>query len=228
MSRLLVVGVLALALAGCTASPSPAPSPAATTSGTSPAPSPVGPSSGSPVAPEPAASPSAFAITFGFAVPSGPVKVSHPAPVPPLRTLVGVYAGNHPEGSPAYQRMSFYFRGGYPYYQVAYVAAVLRDASGTPVSLPGNAFLQVMFTDAQAHTDAGASTVTATPPSSIGYTNLKGYAPAGDSEGHVTYGLGLQTVPNADQVLQLRLGELTKPDGTGGTYYVVFVDIKTA
>jgi len=89
------------------------------------------------------------------------------------------------------------------------------------IPLPGNAFLQVVFTDAEA-------SVTASPPSTIGYTNLKGYAPAGNFEGHVTYGLGLQTKANSDQVLLLRLGELTKSDGAGGTYYVVFVDIQTA
>jgi hypothetical protein len=34
--------------------------------------------------------------------------------------------------------------------------------------------------------------------------------------------------PNSDQVLPLRLGELTKPDAAGGSYYVVIVDIQTA
>ena len=139
---------------------------------------------------------------------------------------MAVYAGNHPEGP--YQRMSFYFRGGYPSYQVSYVPSVVRDPRGDPVSLPGNAFLQVVFTDAQAHTSAGASSVTASPPSAIGYQNLRGYALAGDFEGHVTYGLGLSTRPNSDQVLSVRLGELTKPDGAGGSYCVVFVDIQTA
>ena len=160
-------------------------------------------------------------MTFGFAVPSGVVSVPHPFTPPPLRTLVGVYAGDHPEGAPAYQRMSFYFRGGYPSYKASYVPRVVADGSGATVPLPGNAFLQVVFTDAQA-------AVTTSPPSTIGYTNLKGYAPAGNFEGHVTYGLGLQTKPNSDQVLLLRLGELTKSDGAGGTYYVVFVDIQTA
>ena len=87
--------------------------------------------------------------------------------------------------------MSFYFRGGHPSYQVSYLPSVVRDPSGDPVALPGNAFLQVVVTDAQAHTSAGASSVTASPPSSLGFQNLRGYAPAGDFEGLVTYGLSL-------------------------------------
>jgi hypothetical protein len=177
---------------------------------------------------EPSVTPTDYKVTFGFGVPSGTVSVAHPFTPPPLRTLVGVFAGNHPTDSPAYQRMSFYFRGGYPSYKVSYVPRVVADGSGAGIPLPGNAFLQVVFTDAQAHTAAGASSVTSTPPATIGYANLKGYAPAGDFEGHVTYGLGLQTLPNFDQILSLRLGELTKSDGSGGTYYVVFVDIKSA
>jgi hypothetical protein len=170
---------------------------------------------------EPPASPSDYKVTFGFAVPSGVVSVAHPFTPPPLRSLVGLFVGDHPEGAPAYQRMSFYFRGGYPSYKVSYVPRVVADGSGAVIPLPGNAFLQVVFTDAQ-------SSVTSSPSASIGYHNLKGYAPAGDFEGHVTYGLGLQTAGNSDQVLQLRLGELTKSDGAGGTYYVVFLDIRTA
>ena len=216
MKSLFAVAV-ALSLCGCAPSAVPPPAPSVPPS--------VPPSAGesSPAGPSSQA-PSDFTVTFGFAVPNGVVRVSHPVPVPPLRTLVGVYVGNHPSESPAYQRMSFYFQGGYPSYQVSYVPSVTRDGSGAPVSLPGNAFLQVVFTDAQAHTSSGASSVTASPPASIGYQNLKGYAQAGDFEGHVTYGLGLQTRPNADQVLLLRLGELTRPDGL----YVVFVDIQTA
>jgi hypothetical protein len=221
--RALLAFFAVLAVGGCAPALSPGSSP------TSSASAPSAPStsvSGSKASPEPASSPTDYRVTFGFAVPAGVIRVPHPLTAPPLRTLVGVYAGNHPEGP--YQRMSFYFSGGYPSYQVSYVPSVVRDARGDPVSLPGNAFLQVVFTDAQAHTESGASSVTASPPASIGYQNLMGYVPAGDFEGHVTYGLGLLTRPDSDQVLSLRLGELTKPDGAGGSYYVIFVDIATA
>jgi hypothetical protein len=108
-------------------------------------PEPASPESASP---ESGSSPSDYRVTFGFAVPSGAVRVPHAFTAPPLRTLVGVYAGNHPDGP--YQEMSFYFRGGYPTYQVSYVPSVVSDPRGEPVSLPGNASLQVVFTDAPA------------------------------------------------------------------------------
>ena len=43
----------------------------------------------------------------------------------------------------------------------------------------------------------------------------------------LTYGLGLQVAPDSDQVLLVRAGELTKTDGAGGLFYVVYVDIQT-
>lgn len=227
-TRLLLLGTALASLAGC-ATPLPGPtatSPAAPSTSVPSASAPsASPSLGSA---EPAVTPTDYKVTFGFAVPSGVVEVPHPFTPPPLRTLVGVFVGDHPEGAPAYQRMSFYFRGGYPSYRVSYVPQIVGDASGILIPVAGNAFLRVVFTSAQAHTSSGSSSVTSTPPATIGFTNLKAYAPAGDYEGYVSYGLGLQTKPNSDQVLLLRLGELTKSDGSGGTYYVVFVDIQTA
>src|SRR5262249_33149000 len=151
-----------------------------------------------------------------------------PPPAPPLPYLVGIYVGNHPEGQPAYQRISFYFRGAFPSYTFGYVASLTSDGSGAPVPLPGNAVLSVKFTSAQAHDNNGASTITASPPANIGYQNLKGYAAAGDFEGHVSYGLGIKTAANSDQALNIRAGELKKPDGSGGFFYVVHFDVQTA
>jgi hypothetical protein len=217
---------LAPALVACGPSPSPASSPSPVSSPSSLAPAvPSSPASSAVPASEPSSTVSDYKVTFGFGVPSGTISIAHPFTPPPLRTLVAIYVGNHPDESPAYQRMSFYFRGGLPSYRIGYVPSVVSDAQGAPIPLPGNAFLRIVFTDAQAHNDSGGSSVVAAPPSSIGYQNLKGYAPAGDFEGHVTYGLGLQVAPNSDQVLALRVGELKKSDGP---YYVVFVDIKTA
>jgi hypothetical protein len=124
--------------------------------------------------------------------------------------------------------MSFYFRNGYPSYQIRYVGSVVGEATGTPISLTGNAFLRVGFTDAQAHKDSGGSSIVAAPAPAIGFPNLKSYASAGDFEGHVTYGLGLQVASGSDQALPIRVGELKKSDGTGGFLYVIFVDIRTA
>ena len=172
-------------------------------------------------------------MTYGFAVPTGRITINHPIkaplanpPAPPLPYLVGIYVGDHPEGDPKYARISFYFRGAFPSYNFEYVREVLSEAKGDPIALEGNSFIRLGFVDAQAHDNAGASTVKVAPAAHIGFKNLKSYGFAGDFEGHVSYGLGVQAAPNSDQVLALRTGELKKPDGTGGFYYVVHLDVR--
>jgi hypothetical protein len=225
----------AIALAGC-AAPGPGPEPTGTT-GTTPVPAtstatvtggPSGPGSTEPASPV-----QFYRVSYDWAVPSTQASVTNPlsAPLPgpiPLPYLVGIYVGDHPEGDPAYERMSFYFRGGFPSYNLQYVASVLSEGMGAPVTVPGNAVLRVGFTEAQAHDANGASTITAQPPTSIGFDTLKGYGFAGDFEGHVTYALGIHVAPGSDQVLPIRAGELRKDDGSGGTFYVVHVDVRKA
>jgi hypothetical protein len=215
-----------LALAGC-APVAPSPSPTS-----SPPSSPPSPSASSIGAAPPTAESSddgvEYRVTYGFDVPAGPVTVTHQVSVPPVPYLVGVYVGNHPEGTPAYQRISFYFRVGFPSYTFRYVPQVVSDGRGTPIPLQGNSFLSVVFTPAQAHDDAGASTVVQAAPPVTGFPNLRQYASAGDFEGHVTYGLGIQTAPNSDQTIRIRAGELKRPDGSGGFFYVVHLDTQSA
>jgi len=230
--------VVLLAAAGCapgkTGGPPAAVPPATTTSGVA---SP-GESSPGTVVPPPASEPAGdgveYRVSYPFGVPSTPVTVSHsftppiaPPPAPPLPYLVGVYVGNHPEGSPPYQRISFYFRGAFPSYRFSYVSGVFQDGTGNPVPLVGNSFLSIVFTTAQAHDNDGASTIVKTPPNPIGFTNLKSYGFAGDFEGYVSYGLGIQVAPGSDQVLKIRAGELKRPDGAGSFFYVVHFDVQT-
>lgn len=184
---------------------------------------------------EPTASVQNYKITYGWAVPSTTASIRNTVNIPiggpsepPLPYLVGIYVGDHPEGNPRYQRVSFYFRGALPSYNLAYVAKLTDEGRGAPVALTGNAVLRIGFVDAQAHDNNGASTVKATPKNPIGYQNLKSYAFAGDFEGHVTYGLGLQVAAGSDQALKIRAGQLKKSDGAGGSFYVVFVDVQTA
>jgi hypothetical protein len=223
-------------IAGCSAPAGTGGPPPAAPPGTSAS----GPSSPSPgaVAPPPTSEPPGdgieYRVSYPFAVPSSPVTISQPftppiaaPPAPALPYLVGVYVGNHPEGSPPYQRISFYFRGAFPSYRFSYVPKVVQDGSGIPVSLLGNSFLSIVFNPAQAHDDAGASTIVETPTNPIGFTNLKSYAFAGDYEGYVSYGLGIQVAPGSDQVLKSRAGELKRPDGAGGFFYVVHFDVQT-
>jgi hypothetical protein len=174
-----------------------------------------------------------YRVSYNWNVPSNEVVIRHqvtiqPPPAIPLPYLVGIYVGNHPEASPKYQRISFYFRGGFPTYKFRYVDQVVSDGSGAPVTLAGNAKLSIVFVDAQAHDNNGKPTTVATPKRPIGYQNLKDYAFAGDFEGHVSYGLGIQVAPGSDQALPIRAGELKKPDGSGGFFYVVHFDVRTA
>jgi hypothetical protein len=186
-----------------------------------------------PPATEPAAAGIEYRVTYDWAVPSNRVSIPHmvlapiaPAPALPLPYLVAVYVGDHPEANPKYQRISFYFRGAFPEYNFQYVPSVTADGSGATVPLQGNAFLRVGFISAQTHDNAGTSTVKAAPTNPIGFQNLKSYGFAGDYEGYVTYGLGIQVAAASDQVLPIRAGELRKPDGVGGLYYVVHFDVQ--
>jgi hypothetical protein len=179
-----------------------------------------------PPADEPALPASEDRVTYDWGVPSDRVTIEHPAEAP-TPYLVAIYTGDHPEGDRPYQRIAFYFREGFPEYNLQYLPAVADEATGEPIALAGNAFLRIGFVNAQAHDDSGASTVSVAPADFIGFQNLESYGSAGDFEGHLTYGLGLQVAPNSDQVLHVRAGELTKPEQTGGTYHVVYVDIET-
>ena len=105
-------------LAGCapttgTGGPTATASPPGATSA-APAPTTVPP----PPASEPADDGIEYRVSYAFAVPSPAVTIAHPItppiaapPAPPLPYLVGVYVGNHPEGSPQYQRISFEVTG---------------------------------------------------------------------------------------------------------------------
>jgi hypothetical protein len=222
--RLVAALLLTVAMAaGCGPTGSPPPPAASGTTPSTAAPTTSGPPAGGTTS-EPPESGGEYKVSYNWGVPSSTVQINHPRPVPPLSTLVAIYVGNHPEASPRYQRISFYFRDGFPSYRFEYVARLLSDGAGLPVPLPGNSFLQIVFVEANAHTEAGASSIVSAPPPTIGFQNLKGYAFAGDFEGYVTYGLGIQVAPNSDQVLKIRAGELKKPDG----YFVVHFDVQTA
>jgi hypothetical protein len=144
-----------------------------------------------------AAEPVAVSSAPGW--PVGPVSVSHTPSVPPVPVVAGVRYAGHPEGG--YDRFVIDLRGGPPGYSVRYVPAVVADGSGKPVAVPGHAFLLITLTPAQAHTDAGAVTVTGVHR--IGLPMLTSYAVAGDYEGHVSIALGL------DATAGFRVGELS-------------------
>jgi hypothetical protein len=128
-----------------------------------------------------------------------PVSVSHTPAVPPVPVVTGVRYAGHPESG--YDRFVIDLRGGVPGYSVRYVGSVTADGSGKPVAVPGDRFLLITLTPAQAHTDAGAVTVTGVHR--VGLPMLTSYAVAGDYEGHVSIALGLAATAG------FRVGELS-------------------
>ncbi|MDI3242926.1 hypothetical protein QK292_15665 [Arthrobacter sp. AL08] len=80
-------------------------------------------------------------------------------------------------------------------YTVHYVPQVVRDGSGLPVPLRGQAFLQVTV-NAPAYDDSGNSTYTPADPAELsnvsGYQTFKQIAWAGSFEGYSSLGLGVR------------------------------------
>jgi hypothetical protein len=182
---------------GAASPPSTAPTPGASTAVTAPATTPP------PTDVAPSQTIGDWRVTYGWAVPDAPAQVTHdvrvpvtPAPGEPLPVLVGIQVGDHP--AEGFSRITFAFRGPTPGYQIGYVDRVESDGSGTPVDLPGTAFLALRFHPAQGHDSSGRSTVT-TPARAIGYPTLRGWAPAGDFEGltSVASGVGADALERA-------------------------------
>lgn len=206
---------------GATSAPSPTPGVSTTAAPATTPPSTTAPPA---VTTTPSRAAGDWRVTYGWALPSTPARVTHavrvpvtPAPGEPLPVLLQIQVGDHP--AEGFSRITFAFRGPTPSYQVGYVARVESDGSGAPVDLPGTAYLSIRFNPAQGHDSSGRSTVTA-PARTIGYPTLRGWAPAGDFEGYLSFGLGLQ--PPAGGPPPVRLGESSRPDGT----HVVSVDVR--
>lgn len=168
-----------------------------------------------------------YRITWNWGVPSEPVRIDNqvrvpvvPPPGPPLPLLVEVRVGDHPEDG--FSRITFAFRGGTPSYELSYVPEVTAAGTGDRVPLPGNAFVYVQFHPAQAHDERGRSSIVSSPDLSLGLPTLRGYGSAGDYEGHVSYGLGLQVPAASDHTLPIRALQLTRADGTR----IVAVDVR--
>lgn len=108
---------------------------------------------------------------------------------PTIAQLTNIRVGAHP----TYDRIVFDLTALPATENAKYVAQLVRDPSGQPVSLPGNAFVQVTMTGTAAHDDNGSLTYTGpqtfTTPQ---LTNVRAVALIGDFEGVVTVGLGLR------------------------------------
>ena len=233
-SALLCMTLALAALAGCgngTSHPGAAASPP--------------PTPGSPTAPAPSASPSTTApaarvVSTRVSYPwhwhwpndmNQPAGVQHAYPVPPMPLLIAISAANHPHdpGSLPYDRMSFTFTTAFPSYQFQFTGALLADPSGRPVAVAGSDVLKVTFREAQAHTATGRTSVASQPPAHLGLTRMTGWAPAGDFEGVLTYGIGItRPAGRSNSQLALRVTEVAKVTPQGQHLYVVAIDVSTA
>jgi hypothetical protein len=122
--------------------------------------------------------------------PTADVTVPFSGRVPPVPTLVAIRVGAHPEEG--FDRAAFEFEG-LPGYQATYQAEIAYDGSGAPVDLDGDAFIQLVFNPAQAHDEAGKSTLQSPPvdPVEVDFGALQAYVLNGDFEGYVSIALGL-------------------------------------
>ncbi|WP_427129575.1 AMIN-like domain-containing (lipo)protein [Pseudarthrobacter sp. S9] len=166
--------------------------------------------------------------------PSAPFQTAHQNPVPiapppaaPLPTLYAIGAGQHPSDTPPYDQLSFRFTGGFPSYDVEVVPELVADASGLPIPMPGTgSILEVTFRGAQAHAaDGTASSVKSAPAPSIGSKALTSYAPAGDFEGVVSYGIGVGRPMGTVPETKVRVYEVEKIE-QGQHLYVVAIQLE--
>jgi hypothetical protein len=225
------VAVAALALAaGCTnvptanpsatpsevASPSAAPSPSQAASSSPPtAPSPSKSASTPPGMPSGAVN---YSVT-DWAIPSGdPLELGSSLGQFPSATLESIEIGKHPEGSPAYTRVSFRFRDALPSCRLLYVGE-LRGTDDKVVPIPGNAKLSAVLHTA-AGTASGSVTITGD-----GKPTIQGVVKYDEFEGYLGYGIGIQVASATDQARLVRCGRLQYTDDRSAPY-VVFVDIQ--
>jgi hypothetical protein len=127
---------------------------------------------------------------------------------------MAIRVGGHSEGG--YDRVALEFDK-LPGYSVRYQAKVTYDGSGEPVELPGHAYLQIVANPAQAHDDAGRSTLAHPPtvPAEVGLPALTSYVLNGDFEGYVSVALGIAEKSG------FRVDQYRTTTGR----YVVYVDV---
>ena len=157
-----------------------------------------------------------------------PASVPHAYPVPPVPELIAISSGGHPgePGQRPYNRMSFTFTTAFPGYQAAFAGALVTDPGGRPIRLPGDGVLKVTFHEAQAHTATGGTSIVSQPPPGLGMTRMVSWAPVGDFEGALTYGIGIAwPIPQSNPQFAVRVTEVEKVTSQGQHRYVVAFDV---
>src|SRR5690242_17283301 len=182
-NALIVLTALTVA-GGCAGGPAPAAAPPASSPPTSSLPAGSLPTGSPPTGSSPAKPAGVTAIDWA----TTPTTVPHSPAVPPVPVLTGIRYASHD----GFDRIVLDIPGALPGYSVKYVPQVVQDGSGNPVSLPGKAFLLITLHPAQAHRENGTPTVSGTHRT--GLPVIQAYTIAGDYEGYVSIGLGLDGV----------------------------------
>jgi hypothetical protein len=207
-------------------SPSSSPSPPATSAVPTPAPTASATTTPAPTGWTVASSRVAYQWRWPNA--DSPATVTHTYPVPPVPELVTIGAGNHPDdpGERPYNQMSFGFTTAFPSYRFQFVDQLVADGSGQPIPLAGSGVLRIVFTQAQAHTPDGTSSIGSRPPAHLGMSRMVAYAQAGDFEGYLTYGIGIAWPhPNSNPQIQVRVYEVEYVNAQGAHRYTVAFDV---
>jgi hypothetical protein len=229
-STLLLMTLVPLAIVACgshAANPGAGNSPSAH-------PASVTPSSSTP-SPTPYASVVSSRVSYQWHWPNDvtqPGRVTHTYSVPPVPELVRISVGNHPSepGGMTFNRMSFAFTTAFPSYRFEFTDKLISDGSGKVVPLQGRGVLKITFTQAQAHTADGVrSTIISEPARNLGLQRMVDYAPAGDFEGVLTYGIGVTwPIPHSNPQIQVRAYEVRTVTASGQHLYTVAIDVRTA
>jgi len=240
-AALLAVAAAMAGLAACghTAPPPGSAAPTPSASGhvtTAPAPAVEPPATPVPGARPPATAPTDKVISSRVSYPwhwpndaGSPGSVGHSAKVPPVPKLVAISAGDHPLGpgeSYPYNRLSFAFTHGFPSYHFKFGDTLVSDPSGRAIPLAGKGVLHVTFNQAQAHTASGGPSIVSQPPERLGFSRMVAWAPAGDFEGVLSYGIGVDwPAPHANPQFPVRAVEVEKVTSQGQHLYIVAFDI---
>jgi len=124
--------------------------------------------------------------------------------LPGTATVVAIRTGHNAAIGVTFDRLVIEFRDRVPGYDVRYVPEVRSAGQGAVVPLRGQAFLEVVLYPAVAHDTTGASTLFS-PRVGGGLPALVQYRVAGDYEGYVHLGLGV------DDRVGFQVHELANP-----------------
>jgi hypothetical protein len=152
----------------------------------------------------------ASAVASPSATPQQTVELCERAPATPPASLhyqsgnaagMGVLEDVKIESQDCFDRVTFTFSGDQPSYDAQYVQDWTECGSGAPVTTAGPAQLAITFIPANAHTDAGAPTITGTSRM-LSLPSLKEAEQTCDFEAHVSWVFGTEeryfTVSTAD------------------------------